>query len=94
MLKKAVCISGADAVAVFYDAEKFKRKGATPKRVQNTLFGQKGVQTLDNAMHKQRKEMFMSLMSPENLKKFSAITENYWKNIFFSMGKTKANCPF
>ncbi|MFD1187046.1 cytochrome P450 [Pontibacter rugosus] len=80
MFKPAICISGAEAAAVFYDVEKFKRKGATPKRVQKTLFGQKGVQTLDNAAHRKRKEMFMSQMSPENLHRLSDITAHVWKD--------------
>ena len=79
MLKKTICMSGKEAAEVFYDNEKFQRKGATPKRVQKTLFGQKGVQTLDNSAHRQRKEMFMSLMKPDSLRGFLEIQKSYWE---------------
>ncbi|MCE7056505.1 cytochrome P450 [Algoriphagus sp. AGSA1] len=79
MLKKTICMSGREAAEVFYDNEKFQRKGATPKRVQKTLFGQKGVQTLDNSAHRQRKEMFMSLMKPDSLEQFLEIKKGYWE---------------
>src|SRR6059058_5651463 len=61
--QNVVCISGQDAAKLFYNEEKLKRGGAIPKRVQKTLFGQRAIQTLDDAMHKQRKELFMSMMT-------------------------------
>ena len=79
MLKETICMSGKEAAEVFYDTEKFQRKGATPKRVQKTLFGQKGVQTLDNSAHRQRKEMFMSLMKPDSLRGFLEIQKSCWE---------------
>ncbi|KKN19897.1 hypothetical protein LCGC14_0941010, partial [marine sediment metagenome] len=79
MLKETICMSGKEAAEVFYDTEKFQRKDAAPKRVQKTLFGQKGVQTLDNSAHRQRKEMFMSLMKPDSLRRFLEIQKSYWK---------------
>lgn len=74
----AICITGGDAAALFYDNSRFVRKGATPKRVQKTLFGEKGVQSLDDDAHRQRKQMFMSLMSPKRLEYLSALTEEAW----------------
>src|SRR5690625_5208784 len=60
---KAICIGGKEAAVLFYDNEKFKSHGVAPKRVQKTLLGEKGVQTLDVEQHSHRKEMFMSLMT-------------------------------
>ncbi|MFD1706310.1 cytochrome P450 [Siminovitchia sediminis] len=77
--QKAICMGGKNAAELFYDQEKFKRKGAAPKRVQETLFGKQGVQTLDDNQHLNRKEMFMSLMSEENTKKFIDIHRTDWK---------------
>src|SRR5690606_10190120 len=62
MVEKAVCLHGKEAASIFYDTERFQRKGATPKRIQKTLFGEGGVQTLDKEAHRHRKEAFMSLM--------------------------------
>ncbi|MGB8451276.1 MAG: cytochrome P450 [Anaerocolumna sp.] len=77
--EKVICISGEEAAKIFYDNRKFKRKGAAPKRVQKTLFGENGVQALDGNAHKHRKAMFMSIMTPYNLKRLEEITKEYWE---------------
>lgn len=69
---------GKEAATLFYDTEKFKRSGATPKRVVKSFFGQNGVQTLDGPTHKHRKEMFMSIMSKDNLERLYNITQQQW----------------
>src|SRR5690554_4559072 len=66
-LQKVICMQGEEAARIFYDEEKFKRKKATPKFVQKTLFGEGGVQGLDGENHRQRKDLFMSLMSKESV---------------------------
>ncbi|WP_144510381.1 cytochrome P450 [Bacillus sp. FJAT-22090] len=76
--QKTICMGGIEAAEVFYDDEKFIRNGAAPKRMQKTLFGEKGVQTLDGAEHTHRKKMFMSLMTREKLESLRAITEKQW----------------
>ncbi len=76
--KKAICMGGKEAADVFYNNSKFKREGVAPNRVAETLFGKKGVQTLDGDAHKHRKKMFMSIMSPERLEKLKAITGKHW----------------
>jgi fatty-acid peroxygenase len=77
--KKAICMGGKEAAEVFYDTEKFKRKDAAPNRVVQTLFGKNGVQALDGHAHKHRKEMFMSIMSPDELEKLTNITKKQWE---------------
>ncbi|SDM19912.1 cytochrome P450 [Sediminibacillus halophilus] len=72
--QRAVCMGGKEAAEIFYDETKFKRSSAAPKRVQKTLFGEKGVQTLDGKEHRHRKQMFMSLMEPEQLELLHTIT--------------------
>src|SRR5699024_1530509 len=61
--QKTICMTGKQAAKIFYDQSKMKRSGAAPKRVRQTLFGEKGLQTLDGSGHKNRKQMFMSLMT-------------------------------
>lgn len=73
--KKAICMGGKEAAEVFYDTDKFKRKGAAPNRAVKTLFGKNGVQSLDGQNHKQRKEMFMSIMTHDRLSKLTDITK-------------------
>ena len=77
--KKAICMGGEEAAALFYDNEKFKRKNAAPNRALQTLFGKNGVQTLDEESHKHRKEMFMSLMSRDELKRLTDIAKEQWE---------------
>ncbi|WP_102275528.1 cytochrome P450 [Cytobacillus massiliigabonensis] len=77
--KKVICMGGNEAAEIFYDTEKFKRKNAAPNRAVQTLFGKNGVQSLDDKEHKLRKEMFMSIMSPEELEKLIIITKEQWQ---------------
>lgn len=74
-----ICIKGEEAARVFYDNSKFQRKGAAPKRVQKTLFGENGVQGLDDGEHRQRKALFMSLMTPERIKILVDLTRRQWQ---------------
>ncbi|PIQ22210.1 MAG: cytochrome P450 [Cytophagales bacterium CG18_big_fil_WC_8_21_14_2_50_42_9] len=76
---KVICLHGPEGAQVFYDPEKFMRKGAMPKRVQKTLTGENGVQTLDNEMHHQRKAMFMSLMNPGNIHRLMVLLSKEWQ---------------
>lgn len=78
--QKFICMVGKEAAEVFYDESKFKRQGAAPKRVLKTLFGEKGVQTLDNAAHRNRKELFMSLMTEERLQDVAKIAKEQWQD--------------
>ncbi len=76
--QKVICMSSWEAVDLFYDREKFQRRGAAPKRIQKTLFGAKGVQTLDGPAHTQRKQLFMSLMTPRQLSRLAELTKRQW----------------
>ncbi len=77
--QKAICMTGEDAAKVFYNNNYLKRKDVTPKRIQKTLTGQKGVQGLDGNAHTNRKQMFMSIMTPENLKGMIDYTTEQWE---------------
>src|SRR5690625_4757907 len=75
----AICLVGKQEAELFYDDDKFIRKGAAPKRVQKTLFGQGGVQSLDGIEHRQRKEMFLFLMNKKSLAMISRIVSEEWR---------------
>ncbi|MUV36711.1 Fatty-acid peroxygenase [Lentibacillus sp. JNUCC-1] len=77
--QNAICMGGKEAAEVFYDTDKFKRSGAAPKRVQKTLFGEKGVQTLDGEPHRNRKKLFMDLMTEKRLAEMQSIVEKHWQ---------------
>ncbi|WP_100012333.1 cytochrome P450 [Lentibacillus sediminis] len=76
--QKAICMGGEEAAELFYDTEKFKRHGVAPGPVKKTLLGKNSVQTLDGEAHRHRKDMFMSLMTPDRLKKMDEIVERQW----------------
>jgi fatty-acid peroxygenase len=79
MGEPAVCISGAEAAEVFYNTKLFQREGAIPRRIQTTLMGQNGVQTMDDAAHRHRKAMFMSVMKPASLHSFNMQLAENWR---------------
>ncbi len=77
--KKAICMGGKEAAELFYDNEKFIRNGAAPNRVKKTLLGEGSVQTLDGAEHRNRKAMFLAVMSPEQMERLKEITKKSWE---------------
>jgi fatty-acid peroxygenase len=77
--KPAVCIHGREANALFYDESKLVRHGALPRRVMTSLFGTKGVQTLDGDAHRRRKSAFLGLMSPQQLEALLALSAREWR---------------
>ncbi|QTD41059.1 cytochrome P450 [Sporosarcina sp. Te-1] len=79
MGKKMICMVGRDAVKLFYDPNRFQRTGAIPKRVQKTLFGENGIQTMDGAAHHVRKALFLSLMTKERLSFLHELTLEQWR---------------
>ncbi|PAD40559.1 cytochrome P450 [Terribacillus sp. 7520-G] len=76
--KKAICLGGKEGAELFYDTDKFIRAGAAPNRLVKTLFGEGGVQTLDGEQHRNRKEMFMSIMTRNQLQKLDQLIEREW----------------
>ncbi|HET8701474.1 MAG TPA: cytochrome P450, partial [Nitrococcus sp.] len=79
LLQNTICMSGEETARLFYDPERFQREGAAPRRLQKTLFGQKGVQSLDDEAHRRRKQMFMSLMAPERIAQLAQLTAERWR---------------
>ncbi len=80
LLQKTICMRGRGAAELFYDRERFKRAGAAPKRLTQTLFGQGGVQGLDGEAHKHRKAMFMALMTPDELGRIVGLSAEQWRH--------------
>ena len=91
--KKVICMAGKEAAKIFYDNDKFKREGAAPNRILDTLFGQDGVQTLDGTAHKHRKAMFMNFMNQDALEEIATLVEKYWMK-FLAEWETKDSIIF
>lgn len=79
MGKSLVCIHGHEAAELFYDASKFERGGAVPRRIVTSLFGKHAVHTLDDEAHRQRKAAFLSLMGPASLDQLIRETMRQWR---------------
>ncbi|MBL4933089.1 cytochrome P450 [Clostridium paridis] len=74
--EKVICMSGEEYAKLFYNAEKFQRNGAAPKRIQKTLFGENAIQTMDGEAHSHRKSVFMSLMTTEHQNELASLVRN------------------
>src|SRR3546814_7462105 len=72
-------MTGPEAAELFYRQDLFARRGAAPGRIQKTLLGQGGVQGLDGEAHRHRKQMFMSLMTPERIEELKERTADWWR---------------
>ncbi|GAB3531237.1 fatty-acid peroxygenase [Pontibacter brevis] len=79
LFQKVACLHGPEGAALFYDPDRFKRHGAVPKPVQKTLTGVNAIHTLDDAAHRHRKTMFMTVMSQESIKRLLDLMAAQWK---------------
>lgn len=79
LLRRTICMTGPEAAELFYDQDRFSRRGAAPGRVQKTLFGRGGVQGLDDEAHRHRKQMFMVLMTPERIQHLGELSAEQWR---------------
>jgi fatty-acid peroxygenase len=90
MGKRVVCMQGPEATALFYDERRFERRGAVPRRVVTSLFGKGGVQGLDGDEHRQRKSLFLSILSPSELERLVEVATQQWQ-LALAQWKTRAH---
>lgn len=79
MLRKAICMMGEDAAAMFYAPHRFTRQRAMPPTALTLLQGPGSVQLLDGEAHRRRKLMLLSLMAADRLQRFTEILEEHWQ---------------
>ncbi|RZU77634.1 fatty-acid peroxygenase [Micromonospora kangleipakensis] len=79
LLEPTICLRGRPAAELFYDNERFRRRGAMPMRAQRTLTGVGGVQGLDDAAHRARKAMLMSVMTPVAIRQLGQLIDDEWR---------------
>jgi fatty-acid peroxygenase len=79
MLRRVICVRGADAARMFYDGDRFTRSGAMPQITLRLLQDKGSVQQLDGAAHRHRKAMFLSmLLAPEQIERLTADFRREW----------------
>lgn len=81
MLERTVCLRGREAAALFYTHPRFQRGGVMPGWLEKTLFGRGGVQGLDEAAHRERKQLFLSLTTPARVD-LLVVHFTDWLNIY------------
>ncbi|MFG2058879.1 cytochrome P450 [Micromonospora sp. NPDC048930] len=79
LLEPTICLRGRPAAELFYDNDRFVRRGAMPMRAQRTLTGVGGVQGLDDAPHRDRKAMLMSIMTPAGIRHLGQLVDDEWR---------------
>src|SRR3954467_489168 len=79
MLRRTICMSGRDAAEVFYDDERLMRRDAAPVRLQKTLLGMHGVQSLDDEAHRHRKQMFLDLLGAASVDRLLQHVATHWR---------------
>jgi fatty-acid peroxygenase len=78
-LRPTICMTGEEATRLFYDARRFERRGAAPRRLRTSLLGVGGVHGLDDAHHRARKAMFMQLMNEASVARLRVEVEAEWE---------------
>ncbi|MFE9206200.1 cytochrome P450 [Micromonospora sp. NPDC007230] len=79
LLEPTICLRGRPAAELFYDNDRFVRRGAMPMRGQLTLTGVGGVQGLDGAAHQARKAMLMSMMTSAAIRQLGQLFDDEWR---------------
>jgi fatty-acid peroxygenase len=80
LLQRTIFLRGRDAAELFYDAERFRRHRAAPVRMERTLLGLGGVQSLDGAAHRHRKRLLTSLLRPERIRGLADRFGDLWRD--------------
>lgn len=81
MLAPAICMTGAAAARLFYDAERFRREGAAPEPLRATLFGKSTLQGLDGDTHRLRKKLFMEMTCPPRMQELVHQATLEWQRL-------------
>lgn len=79
LFQKTICMRGPDASRLFYDADRFVRENAAPRRLRLTLLGSGGVQSLDGEEHHRRKALFMDMMDRPAIERIEEISRGEWR---------------
>ncbi|MEW5422542.1 cytochrome P450 [Amorphus sp. 3PC139-8] len=78
LLYPVIVMAGEKAARVFYEPGAFSRQGAMPQSVVKLLQDHGSVQTLDDAAHRVRKQMFLRMMTPTALEDLAICFSRRW----------------
>ena len=79
MLRRAVCAVGAEAARVFYEPDRFTRRGALPITALTLLQDRGSAATLDGEAHRHRKRMLLSIMTPPRAHALGDALADAWR---------------
>ncbi|TNC74774.1 cytochrome P450 [Rubellimicrobium roseum] len=79
MLKEASCVQGADWAEMFYDGDRFTRRGGLPLSALTLLQDVGSVMTLDGAAHRHRKGLFLDILGPEAAYRLAQVARAEWE---------------
>jgi fatty-acid peroxygenase len=77
--RRTTVLSGPEGVQLFYNEALMRRQGAIPRPLLRTLFGAGAVHGLDDGEHKQRKAMFVRLLTPGAAGEIAGIADELWR---------------
>jgi fatty-acid peroxygenase len=77
--RRTTVLSGPPGARLFYNEAIMQRHGALPRPLQRTLFGNGAVHGLDDDAHKQRKAMFLDLLTPAAARDIAAFAAGLWR---------------
>jgi fatty-acid peroxygenase len=79
MLRKVFCMMGEEASRIFYQTDRFVRQRALPPTALMLLQDKGSVALMHGEAHRRRKQMFMSLMNPEGIKRLKDTVSDQWR---------------
>lgn len=87
--RPAVFLTGPKAAAFFYAPGVFTREGAMPERIAHVLFGDGGVQRLEELPHRHRKALWLGIMTDDALDRLGRAVERAWDDALPELSATE-----
>lgn len=78
MLEDVICVTGVEAAEVFYGADRFDRRHAVPVTVLKLLQDRGSVQSLEDAAHRHRKQLFLSMTADAEAGRLTGLFAGAW----------------
>jgi fatty-acid peroxygenase len=79
--RRTTVVSGPDGAQLFYDESAMRRRGAVPRVLRRTLFGDGAIHGLDGDAHKRRKALFLDLLTPAAAKSIAESAAQWWRRV-------------
>jgi fatty-acid peroxygenase len=85
--QRATGLHGPQDARFFYDEQHVRRHGAIPSPVLSTLFGHGAVHTLDGPAHRRRKQLFLSVVTPDSVASLGKQVDAAWEQKNWTPGE-------